>query len=84
MVEALRAVGASAEGRHDGLVVEGRGGRPLTGGAVDSAGDHRVAMSLAVAALASAGPVRIAGWESVSTSYPGFEEDLRSCLTPAG
>ena len=79
MVGALTAVGAAAEGRSDGLVVNGHG-RPLAGGVIDSVGDHRVAMALAVAALAAAGPVRIEGWDAVATSYPAFEEDLRSCL----
>ena len=79
MVTALTAVGVAAEGRDDGLVVHGHG-RAVAGGVVDSAGDHRVAMALAIAALAAAAPVRIDGWESVATSYPAFEEDLRSCL----
>jgi 3-phosphoshikimate 1-carboxyvinyltransferase len=79
MVAALTAVGAEAEGRADGLIVTGAD-RPLPGGQVDSVGDHRVAMALAVAALAAAGPVRIDDWDAVATSYPGFEEDMRSCL----
>lgn len=78
MVAALGSVGASVEGKPDGLTVEGRG-MPVAGGAVDSQGDHRVAMAMAVAALAASGPVRISGWDSVSTSYPRFEEDLNRC-----
>lgn len=81
MVAALGAVGADVEGRPDGLVVRGRAGRTTTAGRVDSAGDHRVAMSLAVAALAGSGPVEIDRWDAVATSYPCFEEDLRRCLT---
>lgn len=81
MVDALTSVGAEAEGHDDGLAVNGRSG-PLAGGRVDSAGDHRVAMSMAVAALAAGGPVNIEGWQAVATSYPGFEEDLRRCQTP--
>ena len=80
MVDALTAVGAEAVGRDDGLEVHGAADRPLAGGQVESVGDHRVAMALAVAALGAAAPVRIRGWEAVATSYPGFEEDLRSCL----
>ncbi len=78
-VGALRAVGFQAEGRPDGLVVEGSAGRPARGGTVDPAGDHRVAMSMAVAALAASGPVVIQGWECVQTSYPSFEEDMARC-----
>ena len=78
-VSALHALGADAEGRRDGLAVNGRSGRRLSGGEVRSEGDHRVAMAAAVAALAASGPVHIAGWEAVATSYPGFEEDLAAC-----
>lgn len=76
-VAALVALGAHAEGRSDGLVVKGSGGRPLAGGTVDSAGDHRVAMAAAVAGLAAADPVQINGWDAVATSYPGFERHLQ-------
>ncbi len=81
MTAALRAVGVAVEPQADGLVVTGNGGRPLAGGAVDSSGDHRVAMALAVAGLDATGPTVIAGWEAVATSYPGFEEDLRRCVS---
>ena len=83
MVAALTAVGVDTQGRPDGLVVTGRPGQPPGGGRVDASGDHRVAMSLAVAALASGEAIHIDGWDSVSTSYPGFEEDLRSCRNPS-
>ncbi len=75
-VAALRAIGVAADERPDGLVVEGGA---LEGGAVDAAGDHRIAMAFAVAGLASAGGVSVDGWEAVATSYPGFEEELRRC-----
>lgn len=80
MVAAINATGGRAEERDDGLAVTGTG-RPLAGGRVGSVGDHRVAMSMAVAALAATGPVTVDGWEAVATSYPRFEEDLRRCLT---
>ncbi|MDA8061286.1 MAG: 3-phosphoshikimate 1-carboxyvinyltransferase [Actinomycetota bacterium] len=75
-VAALRALGAGAEGRADGLVVEG--GR-LAGGLVDAAGDHRIAMASAVAGLASSQGATVEGWEAVATSYPGFAEELARC-----
>jgi 3-phosphoshikimate 1-carboxyvinyltransferase len=81
MTAGLAAVGAAAEPRPDGLVVHGSGGRPLAGGPVDARGDHRVAMAMAVAGLAAAGPTAVAGWEVVATSYPTFEEDLRRCVS---
>jgi 3-phosphoshikimate 1-carboxyvinyltransferase len=81
MVAALQAVGVGAEGRADGLVVRGNGGGPSPGGRVDACGDHRVAMAMAVAGLDGTGPTVVAGWEAVATSYPGFEEDLRRCVS---
>jgi 3-phosphoshikimate 1-carboxyvinyltransferase len=81
IVAGLRAVGAKAEPRPDGLVVEGTAGGPLAGGPVDSCGDHRIAMAMAVAGLSAAGETAIDGWDSVATSYPGFEEDLRGCVS---
>ena len=71
----LRAFGANFESRPDGFQVAGGG--PLSPGAVDSHGDHRIAMAAAVAALVAPGESRIEGWEAVRTSYPGFEDDLR-------
>ena len=81
VVASLAAVGVKTEERPDGLVVHGQAGRPLTGGQVDSAGDHRVAMAMAVAALIAADPVRIDHWEAVATSYPTFEEDYQRCVS---
>ena len=52
-----------------------RGGR-IRSARVQSHGDHRMAMSLAVAALRSEGEVTIEGAECVAKSYPGFFEDL--------
>ncbi|MCU4184728.1 3-phosphoshikimate 1-carboxyvinyltransferase [Acidiferrimicrobium sp. IK] len=77
----LQAIGVRAEARPDGLVVHGRAGRPPAGGSVDALGDHRIAMSMAIAGLVTAEPVRITGWESVATSYPTFREDLRRCVS---
>ena len=83
VVAALQSVGARAEPRSDGLVIHGGAGRPLAGGTAESAGDHRVAMSMAVAALAAAAPIRIVGWDAVATSYPSFEEDYHRCVSQA-
>ncbi|MCU1461559.1 MAG: 3-phosphoshikimate 1-carboxyvinyltransferase [Acidimicrobiales bacterium] len=79
-VAMLQAFGVVAEPTADGLAVNGTG--VLTGGGVvDSRGDHRIAMAAAVAGLVADGGVTIEGWESVATSYPGFEEDLRRCAS---
>jgi 3-phosphoshikimate 1-carboxyvinyltransferase len=71
--EMLSALGVGVEQGDDGLVV--RGGR-LQPGAVDSHGDHRIAMAAAVAAAATEGEIRVRGWRSVATSYPEFADDL--------
>jgi 3-phosphoshikimate 1-carboxyvinyltransferase len=52
-------------------------GSPLAGACdVDTAGDHRIAMAAAIAALVAAAPVQIGPWRPVGTSYPRFLEDL--------
>ncbi len=48
----------------------------LTGGAVDSCGDHRIAMMAAIASCACAGEVVVRGAEAVNKSYPGFWRDF--------
>ena len=73
----LGALGGRVETTTDSLTVVG--GSPLRGADVRSHGDHRIAMSMAVAALAARGSTRIHGWDAVATSYPGFEKDLDSC-----
>ena len=76
MSSELAAMGGRVEPSADGLTVHGRA-RSLRGGQVRSHGDHRIAMAMAVAGLASTGPTVIEGWEAVATSDPGFEETLR-------
>jgi 3-phosphoshikimate 1-carboxyvinyltransferase len=74
--EALKALGAVVETSEDGMRIEGTGG--LRGGAIDSHGDHRIAMLGAVAGLASREGVEVAGMDAAAVSYPGFEADLAS------
>lgn len=76
----LRLMGADIEALPDGFVV--RGPSKLKGAEVDSAGDHRIAMALAVAALGADGPTTISGWDAVGVSYPGFERDLARVAVP--
>ena len=80
-VAGLQVLGIGVEARPDGLVVRGNGGQPLPGGRVDAWADHRIAMAMAVAGLDGTGPTVVAGWDVVATSYPGFEEDLRRCVS---
>jgi len=71
MATGLRALGIEVQETPDGAVIEG--GR-LWGGSVESHGDHRIAMSFAVAAQLADGDVRINDIANVATSFPGFVE----------
>ena len=70
----LTALGGKAEETAEGLKVFGV--ERLTGGTVDSAGDHRIAMSAAVASIACTDPVVVEGAECVNKSYPAFWDDF--------
>jgi 3-phosphoshikimate 1-carboxyvinyltransferase len=76
--EALVALGASVETSEDGMLIRGSGS--LRGGAVDSHGDHRIAMLGAIAGLASREGVEVGGMGAAAVSYPGFEADLASLV----
>jgi 3-phosphoshikimate 1-carboxyvinyltransferase len=74
MASNLRLMGAQVEECEDGLRIPG--GQTLHGAEVDSFGDHRIAMALAVAGLRARGETLIRGAESAAISYPGFFEAL--------
>jgi 3-phosphoshikimate 1-carboxyvinyltransferase len=76
MTAGLKAMGARIEEREDGWEIEGP--VRLQGARVDSAGDHRVAMALAVAGLLAEGVTEIDRAECVAVSYPAFWDDLES------
>jgi len=71
MATGLRALGIKIEESDDGAVVHGG---QFTGGRVESFGDHRIAMSLTIAASVAAGPVTVCSVDTVSTSFPGFTD----------
>jgi 3-phosphoshikimate 1-carboxyvinyltransferase len=71
MCDGLQALGVSALAQPDGARISG--GR-LGGGTVDSRGDHRIAMSFAMAGLRAEQPIRILDCVNVNTSFPGFAE----------
>jgi 3-phosphoshikimate 1-carboxyvinyltransferase len=72
--EEFRKVGVEIEEREDGFVVRGGGG--VRGGRASSRGDHRLAMGLGVAGLASREGVEVEDMAASSVSYPNFLEDL--------
>lgn len=78
MSDVLRAFGVDTEERDDGLRIEGAAGRTLRAAQVDSQGDHRVAMSAAVLALAADGPSRVKDADCIATSFPRFVGTLRA------
>jgi 3-phosphoshikimate 1-carboxyvinyltransferase len=73
LAEGFRSMGAGVEEYDDGFTLEAR---PLRGGAVDAAGDHRLAMAFAIAATRASSPTTISGASSVDVSYPGFFDEL--------
>ena len=76
MVSELTKLGVQAEARPDGMLINGV--ERLGGGKVSSHGDHRIAMSMAVAALSAAGEVTIDDTGCTETSFPGFWELMES------
>ena len=73
--QALNALGGDVEETPDGLIVHRC--KP-TGGTVNAAGDHRIAMMAAVASAGCTQQVVIHGAEAVNKSYPGFWRDFAS------
>jgi 3-phosphoshikimate 1-carboxyvinyltransferase len=74
MASGLNALGIQTAVMPDGMRIHG--GR-LTGGRVDSHGDHRIAMAFAIASARASGPIEIADVANVATSFPGFVETAR-------
>jgi len=72
----LRKMGAAVDEKPDGLAITGP--TRLQGAEVDSHGDHRLAMALAVAGLAAATPTAVNNAECISDSFPFFVETFQS------
>ena len=83
MAAELRKMAVSIQETPDGLVIEGTAGRALRGASCTSYGDHRVAMSLAIAGLVADAPVQIENTECIETSFPGFNAKRLELLTPS-
>jgi 3-phosphoshikimate 1-carboxyvinyltransferase len=74
MEAVLRTLGVQVEGHEDGMTIHGR--ENLRGGKVKSCGDHRIAMSAAVAGLRAVSEVEIEDTACTATSFPSFWELL--------
>ncbi|MET0934689.1 MAG: 3-phosphoshikimate 1-carboxyvinyltransferase [Luteibacter sp.] len=72
MANGLRACGVEIDELPDGAMI--RGGQRIGGGTIDSHGDHRIAMSFAIAGLVASAPITIGDCANVATSFPGFME----------
>lgn len=79
MSAGLAALGVMHESLPDGMRIAGRAERQVfSSGRIDSFGDHRIAMSFAVASLRAAGPIEIRDVANVATSFPDFLPLARS------
>jgi 3-phosphoshikimate 1-carboxyvinyltransferase len=76
MAEGLKAMGVECEVLADGIRIQGRGAGKasavFSGGTIDSHGDHRIAMSFAVASIRAQAPIQIRDVANVATSFPDF------------
>lgn len=78
IVNELKKMGAVIEEREDGFIVTGPS--KLRGAVCESYNDHRIAMSLAVAALLAEGKTIIKNSECIDISFPGFEKTLQKLI----
>jgi len=79
MSAGLAALGVSHSVLPDGMRIQGRDtGKAFTGGEVDSCGDHRIAMSFAIASLRAQATIRIRDVANVATSFPDFVDLARA------
>jgi 5-enolpyruvylshikimate-3-phosphate synthase len=69
MAQGLKRLGIAARETPDGIIIQGGA---LTGGDVESHGDHRIAMSFAISALRASGPITVRDCKNVATSFPDF------------
>ena len=71
MADGLISLGVHAQATADGIVIQGGS---ISGGEVESHGDHRIAMAFAVAALGASAAIKINNCDNVNTSFPGFAD----------
>ena len=83
MANGLQILGVDAKPTEDGMIIQGKGNNGQIGsGTVTSHGDHRIAMSFAMAALRASGPITIEDCANVDTSFPHFVELARNAGLP--
>lgn len=70
----LRKLGVKVEELEDGFIISGK--QNISGGIVDTHGDHRIGMSMAIAGLIANNEIIIENFDAINISYPKFLEDL--------
>ena len=75
ITDGLRSMGASIEATDDGFVIDGP--TQLKGAKVSAQRDHRIGMAFAMAGLIADGTTTIAGSETIATSFPDFEAEIK-------
>jgi 3-phosphoshikimate 1-carboxyvinyltransferase len=80
IVTELRKLGVAIEERPDGFVIDGRSAWHVQMSQLDSHGDHRIGMMMAIAALRLQTPLTLANSSAISISYPNFFHDLQQLL----
>ena len=76
----FRKLGISIEELEDGFIIDGRKPWHVANSQLDSHGDHRIGMVMAVAALLVDQPLTLAGADSINISYPEFFDDLDTLI----
>lgn len=76
----LSKLGVDISEKEDGLIINGRSNLKIGEGSMDSFGDHRIAMSIAILALRSKGVVKILNSECIDTSFPNFKYELKKAV----
>jgi 3-phosphoshikimate 1-carboxyvinyltransferase len=80
VVSELRKLGAEIEATEDGMIIHGKSALKAEEAVVDSHGDHRLGMMLAIAACITKGTVHLKRPEAVAVSYPAFFDHLHSLM----
>jgi len=80
VVSELRKLGADVEATEDGMVIRGKARLHSTDRQVDSHGDHRIGMMLAIASCITEGNVTLSRSEAIAVSYPNFFDHLQSLI----
>lgn len=80
VVTELKKLGAHIEATDDGMIIRGKTPLKADGVEVDSHGDHRIGMMLAIAACITSGAVSLKGAEAIAVSYPTFFHHLQALI----